>query len=616
MAQRLFPFPMPRIALLHDTLASQVAAGEVVERPASIVRELIENSLDAQANHIHIALLKGGLLSIEVSDDGEGMDREDALLCLQRHATSKLSDSQGLSNITTLGFRGEAIPSIASVSRFRLSTRQPHALSGTELYVEGGTLRFVKEVGMSQGTSIIAQDLFFNVPARRKFLKTPSTEYAHIERQVRLHALAFPEKRFTLYRDKKPIFDLPATTDWRTRIGHLHTQDITDFLLPIPPFCAEDFSFEGFMLPAQWARKTPRQIHLFLNGRPIEDLGIFQAIRSSFGQRIPKELWPQTWLRLRVAPHLVDVNVHPAKREVRLSEPSPLYEAITKHLATLLAHTTSPRNLISKEQGEEKPLQGNAPSQTPEPPTQSSPPPLAKELWKNLQQEIQSKNSLLTHAFKPLDTQEELALKQEDKNTQSPPNHTHTKLRVLSLLCERFVLLEEENGLVVLDPLAARKRITYEKLLASHEGDEVPTQSLLLPEVFELDALEYDLVTKHAPFFKQAGLYWEPFGNNTISLHSIPAWIHFSDLRSFFLSLLGELEGRSSPKKARLLSFDDFAKRLSSQVGKREPCCLEGAQRLLEDLFLTRLPYATPEGKPTLYPISLKNLYAKFGHAS
>ena len=273
---------MPKIQVLDDILASQVAAGEVVERPASVVKELVENSLDAGARHVTVEFQRGGAALVRVTDDASGMSREDALLSLERHATSKLRDSEGLASILTLGFRGEAVPSIASVSRFRLSTRERGSVAGTEILVDGGTLKDVRDTGLPEGTCVEVKQIFFNVPARRKFLRAESTESAHVEHQVRLHALAAPGVRFTLIKDRRKVFDLAGASDWRVRISGLAGHDAAAKLIEIPETPGRGMKLRGYLLPAEYARKGRRQQFVFLNGRPVEDASIARALRDGY----------------------------------------------------------------------------------------------------------------------------------------------------------------------------------------------------------------------------------------------------------------------------------------------------------------------------------------------
>ncbi|MBJ7285618.1 MAG: DNA mismatch repair endonuclease MutL, partial [Akkermansiaceae bacterium] len=327
---------MPKIRVLPDILASQVAAGEVVERPASVVKELVENSIDAGAREIRVDIDRGGAALIRVSDDGCGMSREDALLSLERHATSKLRTAGDLATIMTLGFRGEAVPSIASVSRFRLVTREKDSVAGTEILVEGGKVRDVRDAGCAPGTVIEAKALFYNMPARRKFLRAETTESAHVEHQLRLHALAAPSVRFRLRRDDREVFDLPPADKAVDRVRQLLGTDLSRELIDLPMTHGSGISVQGYLLPASHARRGRRHQFVFLNGRPVEDAVISRALAEGFRGAISDGLYPAAWLWIDLEPTLVDVNVHPAKREVRFHKPVEVRDVILEAVAASL----------------------------------------------------------------------------------------------------------------------------------------------------------------------------------------------------------------------------------------------------------------------------------------
>ena len=271
---------MPTVEVMPETLASQVAAGEVIERPASVIKELIENSVDAGARKIEVEIQRGGVALIRVRDDGCGMSPKDAVKSLARHATSKLRTSDDLARILTLGFRGEALPSIASVSRFTMSTREADTVEGTEIRVDGGNLHEPRAIGCSVGTSIEVRDLFFNVPARKKFLRAETTEAAHVDHQIRLHALCTPDVGWVLRKDGRVVFDLPATKDRRVRIEAMTGTESGRALIEVPRWEGRGIVVEGAVLPAEFARKGKKHQFVFLNGRPVEDAIISRALKK------------------------------------------------------------------------------------------------------------------------------------------------------------------------------------------------------------------------------------------------------------------------------------------------------------------------------------------------
>src|SRR5688572_2890035 len=322
---------MSRIRLLPEILASQVAAGEVVERPASVVKELVENSIDAGARKIEVSIRRGGISLIRVVDDGSGMDRDDALLSLERHATSKIRTAADLAAIATLGFRGEALPSIASVSRFRLTTREPNAVAGTEIIVAGGRIETVRDGGEAPGTQIEVRSLFYNLPARRKFLRSENTESRNIEHQLHLQATGHPEVAFAFVRDERVVFQLPAASSLVERIRDLYGKELVERLLTVEESAGSSkIRIRGLIGQAGVSRQSRAQQLVFVNWRAIESPVLTAALREGHHTALMKGQFPVTFLFLELDPSAVDVNVHPAKREVRFRDPGFVREAVVE----------------------------------------------------------------------------------------------------------------------------------------------------------------------------------------------------------------------------------------------------------------------------------------------
>src|SRR6266403_1931722 len=327
---------MSRIRLLPDTVASQVAAGEVVERPASVVKELIENSIDAGARKIEIMIHRGGISLVRVVDDGSGMDRDDALLSLERHATSKIRSAADLQAIGTLGFRGEALPSIASVSRFRLTSREPDAIAGTEVIVNGGKLDIVRDGGEAPGTQVEVRSLFYNLPARRKFLRSENTESRNIEHQIHLQAIGHSQIGFSLLREYRMLCPVPGAATLTDRIRDLYGVELVQRLVEVSGTASPKIRISGFIGKAGLSRQTRAQQLVFVNGRAIESSLITPAIREGYHTALMKGQYPVTFLFLEIDPAAVDVNVHPAKREVRFRDPNGVREAIVRYIQETL----------------------------------------------------------------------------------------------------------------------------------------------------------------------------------------------------------------------------------------------------------------------------------------
>lgn len=565
---------MPKIRVLPDILASQVAAGEVVERPASVVKELVENSIDAGAGEILVEIERGGAARIRVLDDGCGMSKEDALLSLERHATSKIRESADLATIRTLGFRGEAVPSIASVSRFRMLTREKDALSGTEIVVDGGRVRAVQEAGCAPGTMIEASALFFNLPARRKFMRAEATEAAHIEHQLRLHALAAPGVRFRFRRDDREVFDLPPAARALDRVRHLLGPEIASELLELPVTHGNGISVEGFVLPAIHARKGRRHQCVLLNGRPVEDPVISRALAEGFRGAVSEGFHPAAWIWIDLEPQLVDVNVHPAKREVRFHRPLDIRDVILEAVMSALR----PKEVIPVKV---------APVISPEPQrTWPAPAPVQRSL--------------------------PMGESQVPTAIPIPAGPKVPAFRAIGLLHHRFVLLESEDGLVLFDPRAGRERIFYEKLLASRESG-TETQGLLVPELIELDPRDHELVVRERQALAAAGIEVEPFGGNTLQVRSLPACLGVSDPRAFVSAVIDELLHEAVP--GGRFAYERLAKLLARRAAIGLPVRMIESPALLDALFACELPYCAPDGRPTLTEFSIRELERRLGQA-
>jgi len=615
---------MAKIRVLSDILASQVAAGEVVERPASVVKELVENSIDAGAGEIRVDVDRGGSALIRVSDDGCGMSREDALLSLERHATSKLRNSGDLAAIRTLGFRGEAVPSIASVSRFRMVAREAEAVAGTEIVVEGGQLRDVREAGCAPGTMIEAKALFFNMPARRKFMRAESTEAAHVEHQLRLHALGAPGIRFRLRRDEREVFDLAPVARAVDRVRQLLGTELSKELIGLPLTHGNGVAVEGFVLPAAHARRGRHHQIVILNGRPVEDVMIARALAEGFRGALADGMYPAAWLWIDLEPSLVDVNVHPAKREVRFHRPIDVRETI---LAAVLAglkppaplprvgparaSTTGDGQIAQQDDGHRPALQQDDAHRLP---LEVPAPTVARPWQSRVQRELRlSAATAATAATASTASGHELEAEGTGPGLGEIPNSsiaTAPVFRVMGLLHHRLVVMESEDGLVMFDPKAARERIYYEILLKQRCG-MLETQSLLVPVLLELDPRDLDLVLRERMALAEAGIEVEAFGGNTLQVRCLPACLPVDDPRPFLGALMDELLHESTP--GMRFAFERLARLLAKRAAALVSPKLAEVELLLADLFACELPYCTPTGRPTLSEFGMSELERRFG---
>ncbi len=580
---------MPKIRVLSDILASQVAAGEVVERPASVVKELVENSIDAGAGEIRVDTDRGGAALIRVSDDGCGMSREDALLSLERHATSKLRTAADLGEIRTLGFRGEAVPSIASVSRFRMVTREAGVDVGTEISVDGGKVRDVRDAGCAPGTVIEAKALFFNMPARKKFMRAESTESAHIEHQVRLHALAAPQVRFRLRRDDREVFDLPPADSATGRVRQIVGTDLARELITLPDTRGNGVTVSGLLLPAVHARKGRRHQFVFLNGRPVEDPMISRALAEGFRGALVDGMQPAAWLWIDLEPSLVDVNVHPAKREVRFHRPLDVRDVIVEAVTDALRPPPPAATVASTPVAE--PVQPSVPR-----PVRESAVPVKP--WAAVSRPVQP----LLPVSVPVKAS-------PDAEEISAGPSAQARFRVLALLHQRYILLESAEGLVIFDPKAAHERILYEKLLRRHDGG-IPVQGMLVPVLIELDPRDLDTVLNERIALGEIGIEVEAFGGNTLQVSGLPASIPVDQPVVFMRELLDELLHEVVPGKR--FAFERLAKLLAKKAAQPSKASLKEAAPLLDELFGCELPYCAADGRPTLSEISLQELTRRF----
>lgn len=632
---------MPAIHVMSSTLASQVAAGEVVERPASVVKELVENSLDAGAKAVRVEIRRGGVGLIKVTDDGCGMSREDAQLCAKRHATSKLSSLEDLFEITHLGFRGEAIPSIASVSRFKLCTRQAQELEGWEIRIDGGQEHEPRSSGVSPGTAIEVSDLFYNTPARRKFLKSAETEASHVEHQLRLHALAYPQVRFTYKRDDQLIFDLPATADLRVRISALTDAATAAALIPIEPAIGPGISVTGFLLPLSEARRTRKGQYVFMNTRPVEDQLINRAIRDGYGG-FPTGLHPALFLYMEVEPALVDVNVHPAKKEVRFRRSADVVNTIVEAVSnTLQKHARREIHAPAAGPGPERHLPEAPPSAPREEkalrPGHPLPPPPAKACTASAPSSpctpvsspagtSQTRRTVPVAPLRPIPLKQVPATqgrldfqnKTETGSPQSacgkaaPERDASAGFTYMGTLRQQFALFETPEGLVLMHPRAARERIIFERLRAHREAP-MPSQQLLDPVMLDLDPRDFAVIQQFAPHFDQAGMTVTPFGQNTIRIESLPALLELDNARAFLLELVDRLTQSEFSRNAKRMAYETFIGEIARKSAWKERIPPHRAPAILKELLACEVPYCTPGGKPTLVNYSVPEIKRKFG---
>jgi DNA mismatch repair protein MutL len=582
---------MGKIRLLPDDVASQVAAGEVVERPASLVKELVENSVDAGARRIAVEFARGGVQLVRVVDDGCGMDREDALLSLERHATSKIRSADDLARVAAMGFRGEAVPSIASVSRFRMVTRTDGDGPGTEIIAAGGKIESVSDSGGAPGTTVEVRSLFFNLPARRKFLRGEETESAHIVHQMEALAIAHPGVAMSLTRDGRLLWQAAATTDPGVRLRDLFGADFLARLVPLTQREENGITISGHLARPGEGRPDRDQQFVVLNGRIVQCPAVWQPLREAYSEAMPKGRHPLAVLRIAMDPLAFDCNVHPAKREIRLHRPDVLRQAVFAAARELLDGLRHPAPRPMREPAVHAPPE-RTPERTPEFPRADHPPEPVPPV------------SAAPPAV-PL-------------VPQSPPQagwelgDEDERFEIIGGLADRWIIMRSGDGLVLLDVRSASERILFESLRRETESGAASAQRLLLPEVIELPAKDAVWISENLDAMRAAGFLLEPFGGDAFKVEALPACLAAHEARAALLDLCASLRASGS-LTGRPLVLDALIRSVSCLAAARsfvfDP---DRARRLLRELLRCELPYAGPRGHPTMIQWSFSELERKF----
>ena len=588
---------MATVRILSDRVANQIAAGEVIERPAAVVKELVENALDAGATRIEVEFRYGGRALMRIEDNGHGMTRDDALLALERHATSKIAEAADLDRLNTFGFRGEALPSIASVARFELQTRPADRDAGTEILVNGGKFVHVRECGRPVGTRIEVTHLFNSVPARRKFLKTDQTEAAHIVQCVRLYALASPRVAFTLIEDGREIFRSPECTTLVERVEEIFGRQVADAVVPIES-SESGLKLSGLIGRPGVGRATRHEMIVFVNGRPVDSRTLNYALIESYHESLPKGRYPLAFVFFDCDPAAVDVNVHPAKREVRFrSEPqvrSFVIRSVLQRLRELggpiaPATTAGPAILPS----------GLAPLVVP----QAVRPAAAPAVWPPPMVRGTERPAMSPPA-PPLPAA-------PTANPASKIQSLHW--RFVGLAHGSYALFETEAGLVLLDRRAAHERVWFDRLVAQFSEGSVPSQRLLLPLPLELDPIAAALLLDRLKFLNGHGFELAEFGRNFFRVEGVPAWMEPADAEPFLRDVLGALRDGRLPEGNLALARAELA-RLAAAKAVRLPGSPGEVElrSLLGELFATPTPLTSPSGRPTFIEINHGELARRF----
>ena len=575
-------------------VANKIAAGEVVERPASVVKELVENSVDAGAANIKVSIAQGGRKLVSVRDDGCGMTKDDALLSLERQATSKILDVDDIENIDTLGFRGEAIPSIASVSRFTLVTRRHDADEGTQIVVNAGELVETSAAGCPPGTLVEVRDLFCNVPARRKFLRSSATEEGRVKGIFTVHALAHPGIGFSLVVDGRELYRLAPATSLADRLLDIYGADFVESLTPLPPPSDPQKNVvrvSGYIEKPNLSMPTRHEQYVFVNGRPATAPSIAYAVREAYPHR-QGDVKPALFLFIELPPNQVDVNVHPTKREVRFRDNNAVKLAITEAIEGALGLRATERDEATSGEttSEATTIETNG-AKTPLPPLPHSPTPQ------------------LPHSSTPTPTPTPTELPLAADGTTARP---WKWFKFLAATASGYLLVETDAGLVTINPHAARERIAFEQLLSRSGQGEALSQQLLIPETIHLSPVDAARITAALGDIEPMGFRIEPFGRDTFKIDAVPQIIGSLSPAAVVSTIARDLS-EGGARRGERWREDLVAKSVArSFAGMSLALDETGATRLVEELASCRMPYVSPGGKPTMIFTSTNELDRKF----
>jgi len=580
---------MNRIQILPEHIANKIAAGEVVQRPASAVKELVENSIDAESTKIIVEIEGGGGDLIRIIDNGHGMSREDVALAFERHATSKIATVEDLDTIKSFGFRGEALPSIAAVSQVEVVTCQKDAVSGTLLRIDGGIVKEIRDVGAPTGTNIMIRNLFFNVPARRKFLKTTITEMGHINHIVSKIAMSHPHIAFKLIHNGSEIMNVQQTDSLLERVSSFLGQEMVKDILPIQ-LLTDWLEITGFLLPPSHTRPNREMQSLFVNNRYIVNKTISHAIYAGYHTMLPGGRYPIVVMFLKIDPSVVDVNVHPTKSEVRFHQEKEIHQLVVKAVReTFLNANLSPDMSMPAEGDREKRIreaisgyfgsrQTNA--------TYSE----ADSSWQ----------SFSSHLSPPEGD------KRQDVGASLAP--------VLLPFCQiynTYIIARSDDGVCIIDQHAAHERVVYERLMA--QDREILSQLMLLPISLELDYQETATMLESIPLLNELGFKIDEFGQNTFIIYGVPVGMAKGDPKETVLEILHDIQAIGKTKTSSELREDMIiSMSCKAAIKAGQPLAAEEMSSLVQQLMETQQPHTCPHGRPTMIKLGMEELEKRF----
>ncbi|MEQ9716037.1 MAG: DNA mismatch repair endonuclease MutL [Candidatus Asgardarchaeum sp.] len=579
---------MGRIIKLSEDVIKKIAAGEVVERPASVVKELIENSIDASATAIYIDVLGGGLKQIKVVDNGIGMTKEDALLSFERYTTSKIKSTEDLYRITTLGFRGEALASIAAVSRLTIITRTKEEKIGTKVIVEGGVLKKVEPIGCKPGTTIIVKDLFFNVPVRRKFLKSPSTEFGHIADIVTKYSFLYLNIHFKLTHNGRLIISSPASKSLIDKVSFIYGNDIALNMINVDEK-KERLRVWGVTSKPSISRATRDYIITFVNGRYVANALLYRAIDEAYFTLLPEGRYPITIINIEIPPEDVDVNIHPTKREIRFHNPDIVYNIVKDGIRNCL--------LREKLQPEisEKQLH-------------------AVEAQQIEVRKVKSPKEIIDTTITEKGVQTTLVDIHDFLKVEHMPKF-ETPWRILGQVANVFIIATDDDSIYIIDQHAAHERIQFEKFCKEYKENRIKSQELLEPYMIDVAPQKIELLKNLLDYLKTFGIDIDYFGGNTFIVRSVPVIIKEIATKDEIKDFIDELLSLKDVKVGRLPKEKEIISMIAckSAIKAGEPLTMEKMRKIIYELFsLTENPFTCPHGRPTIIEIKKKKLYRLF----
>lgn len=595
------------IRILPDHVANKIAAGEVVDRPASVAKELIENAIDAGAGSVTLEVVAGGRKAILVSDDGCGMNREDALLSIERHATSKIRDADDIERVATLGFRGEAMAAISSVAQFRLVTRRAQDDAGTEIVMSGGKMQDVKEIGCPPGTTVEVRHLFFNIPARRKFLRSEPTELSHVRQMFLIYALSHPEVALRLIVDGREVYRLAGKASLEDRLRELFGADAIKHLRAVQ-YERMGLRLSGYAGLPQASRADRAEQYVFINRRPASAPLISHALAEAYHTLLPRGRYPVVYLFLEMDPELVDVNVHPAKKEVRFRRPGDVRDVVIDGLRGALAQV-----------GGELPGVGSGVTPPGGVPSGAASPMLAIEDLPPARTFSYPRLPMVPgqQGDAPVPGAAAVAPAEAGKAGEAPAAAAKAPwswCRVLGQVGGLYVVLETEDGLVLMDPHAAHERVLYERYMREVLKDRVTSQGLLAPETVELGPEDALRVRENVERLRHMGFGISEFGGDAFIVDALPVCMGNSSAAALLTSVAQTLEQGGTRGGTERWAEETIAQAAcKAAVKARDHLRLDEIEGLVVELAQTEMPYTCPHGRPTIIFMSFNELHRKFG---